>query len=86
MNSRLYVQYQAIISLMRNRDPEAEMPMLFMAGVVLVLPESAEKLVASIVQLCEAWWNKQLDGCRDLVGQTLLYLVQMSLQKTNVSR
>ncbi|XP_013379950.1 condensin-2 complex subunit G2-like [Lingula anatina] len=49
-------------------------------GVLLSLPESADKLKNAIAKFCEIWWNEDLEGKEDLTPQTIMYLLQRTLQ------
>ncbi|KAL5010913.1 hypothetical protein ScPMuIL_013218 [Solemya velum] len=53
---------------------------IILHGMVLSLPETADKLKNNIAKLFEFWWSKNVEGREELAINTLLYLVERSLQ------
>lgn len=49
-------------------------------GVMLSLPDTADKLKNSIAKLFESWWSRQVYGREELGINTFTYLLERSLQ------
>lgn len=49
-------------------------------GLLLPLPEKAEKLKNIMSHLFEVWWQKEIQGAEELMSNTFIYLLQRSLQ------
>ncbi|XP_060075557.1 condensin-2 complex subunit G2-like [Ylistrum balloti] len=52
---------------------------VLLLGLLLPMPETADRLKNDICVLCENWWQKKLFGKEDLITNALLYLLQRSL-------
>ncbi|XP_021357093.1 condensin-2 complex subunit G2-like isoform X2 [Mizuhopecten yessoensis] len=52
---------------------------VLLLGLLLPMPETADRLKNDICVLCEKWWQKNLPGKEDLITNALIYLLQRSL-------
>ncbi|XP_033733083.1 condensin-2 complex subunit G2-like [Pecten maximus] len=53
---------------------------VLLLGLLLPMPETADRLKNNICELCEQWWKKNLSGKEDLITNALIYLLQRSLK------
>ncbi|CAG2248910.1 LUZP5 [Mytilus edulis] len=53
-------------------------------GLLLPLPEKAEKLKNAMSHLFEVWWQKEIQGAEELMSNTFIYLLQRSLQTQTI--